>query len=179
MIFKYWVSINLWPLLEFHTAIFGIFYFCHAVTMIEIRVTKVVWVAIFWSYLPPVASLVTPLIHLILLWHLEVELHKSGQVFWGRKSFFVSELVQRKWQLKWQPNDRNDNCCQIRPTLESNTKIETLAILLVKLTNSDCGCMTSFITILTTMATKGLSDDCACKQCKSYSLDMRCPYLLW
>jgi len=63
---KYRVSINLWQRLEFNIAIFGIFLFCHAVTITRNRVTKIICIAIFWSYLPCVAASVTVGIHIIL-----------------------------------------------------------------------------------------------------------------
>ena len=71
-IFYVWVSlsaflssINLWQLLRFYIAIFGIFLFCHAATITRNMVTKIICIAIFWSYLPHVEASVTPGIYII------------------------------------------------------------------------------------------------------------------
>ena len=155
---KYWVSINLWQWLEFNTAIFGIFLFCHAVTITRNRVTKIICIAIFWSYLPRVAASVTPGIHIILRWPLEVESHMCGPFRRGGNFCFASELVLRQLQPIWQSDYRNGDRCQIWPELESKEKIETVPIFLTIQTNSDCGFVVSFglwITIFVKMAKTG------------------------
>jgi len=155
---KYWVSINLWQLLQFNIAIFGIFLSCHAVTITRNRVTKIICIAIFWGYLPSVVASVSPVIHIILQWPLKVELPMSGAFWRGGNFCFASELVLRQLQPIWQSDYRNGDRCQIWPELESKEKIETVPIFLTIQTNSDCGFVVSFglwITIFVKMAKTG------------------------